>query len=367
MLSFTGFRKCVIESIENAWDYLEFMLIEDVSLPVVKQGQMDSWSNIKRGFDSAKDPNTRKQLGKAGRKMRSELLGAEGSNPKLAKEAENVPTYLTKGLSLSPADESGRVNFCACASPECRQACLNKTGRGTWPEIQKSRVKKTDFLVDNPGHFVSMLHDELSAHARGAIKKGKRAAARLNIVSDIPWEKIHPEIFTDHPDVKFYDYTKIAARVLKPDGSKQKLPDNYHLTLSSTGVHEKSNWDHVRQHLNNGGVSAMVFAVPAGRNGNPGGPLPTHVHDEETGKRYRVIDGDLHDHRHLDHVYNAAHPSEGLIAGLRIKGGKKNLERAGDFAVRVPTGSSVVSVPSMKRKPEYFTPELAKKRSERPF
>lgn len=326
--------------------YLDF-LIENVSLPQMNPQQV-SWGSVKQGFDQAKDPATRKKLAKEGRKKRkSKLLGQEGSNPKLAKESESVPEYATKGLSLTPSDESGRINTCSCATKECRAACLNKAGRGAMTFTQKARLGKTDFMLDHPHHFMSMLHDEITAHEKSASKKGKKAAVRLNVVSDIPYEKLHPEIFHEHPNTQFYDYTKIAGRVLNPDGTKKDLPKNYHVTLSSTGIHKGSNWKHVRQHLDNGGVAAMVFAVPAARGKKKGGDLPTHVHDEKTGKRYRVIDGDIHDHRHLDHIYNDAQPGEGLIAGLRIKGGKKMLEKAGDFAVKVPSGQTHVTVPNI--------------------
>lgn len=327
--------------------YLDF-LYEAVSLDVLKPQQQVKWGDVKAGFDKVKDPAQRKVIAKEGRKIRkAKLLGQEGSNPKLAKESENVPEYATKGLSLSPSDESGRINTCSCATKECRAACLNKAGRGAMNFTQKARLNKTNFMLDNPHHFMGMLHDEIDAHERSATKKGKRAAVRLNVVSDIPHEKLHPEIFDQHPNTQFYDYTKIHGRIINPDGSKKELPKNYHLTLSSTGIHKESNWKHVRQHLDNGGVSAMVFAVPAGRGKKKGGDLPTHVHDEKTGKRYRVIDGDLHDHRHLDHVYNDSQPGEGLIAGLRIKGGKKMLEKAGDFAVKVKPGETHVTVPNI--------------------
>jgi hypothetical protein len=134
---------------------------------------------------------------------------------------------------------------------------------------------------------------------------------------------------------------------MNPDGSPRQLPKNYHVTLSSTGIHKESNWKHVRNHLDNGGVAAMVFAIPASRGKKKGGDLPTLVHDEKTGKTYRVIDGDIHDHRHLDHVYNDAKPGEGLIAGLRIKGGKKMLEKAGNFADKVQPDQTHVSVPNI--------------------
>lgn len=328
--------------------YLNFLL-EDVSLDVIQPGAKQvGWGDVKKGFDQVKDPKQRKTVAKEARKSRkTKLLGQEGSNPKLAKESENVPEFATKGLSLSPSDESGRINTCSCATKECRAACLNKAGRGAMSSVQKARLAKTNFMLDNPHHFMGMLHDEIDAHEKSATKKGKRAAVRLNVVSDIPYEKLHPEVFEQHPNVQFYDYTKIHGRLMNPDGSPKQLPKNYHVTLSSTGVHKESNWKHVRQHLDNGGVAAMVFAVPAGRGKKKGGDLPTHVHDEKTGKRYRVIDGDLHDHRHLDHIYNEAKPGEGLIAGLRIKGGKKMLEKAGDFAVKVDPNQPHVSVPNI--------------------
>ena len=364
------FRNFIVESEENKLflederfgDYLVYLseahlsLLSEaqLSLNVINphgNNQQVSWGSVKQGFDQASNRQQRRNLAREARKIRPQkLLGAEGSNPKLAKEGENVPEYATKGLSLTPSDESGRINTCSCATEECRAACLNKAGRGAMTFTQKARLARTNFMLDHPHHFMSMLHDEIDTHEKSATKKGKKAAVRLNIVSDIPWEKLHPEVFSQHPNTQFYDYTKIAGRVLNPDGSKKQLPSNYHLTFSSTGIHDHGNWDDARKHLDNGGVVAMVFKVPAARGGKKGGDLPTHVVDQKTGKKYRVIDGDLHDHRHLDHVYNDASPDEGLIAGLRIKGGRKMAEKAGDFAVSTTPGQDHVVVPDIQRK-----------------
>jgi hypothetical protein len=88
----------------------------------------------------------------------------------------------------------------------------------------------------------------------------------------------------------------------------------------------------------------MVFAARGGRKGREGDLLPSHVTDEATGKKYRVIDADTHDHRHLDKKYNDIPENEGIIAGLRIKGGMPMLKKAGNFAVKMPdfNGSPVV-------------------------
>ena len=352
-----------INEIYQFAEYVDFLTEQTISLPqyAAEKPQTVSWGTVKAGLDKVKgmvwkapgaEKTARQQTGLKQRR----LFGAEGSNPKLAKESETIPEYKTIGLSLSPSTESGRVNTCSCATEACRAACLNKAGRGAMSSVQKARLERTNMLLDKPEHFMTIVHNEIDAHERSAAKQGKKAAVRLNVVSDIPHEKLHPEVFSDHPNVQFYDYTKIAGRVLNPDGSKKQLPPNYHLTLSSTGIEgADSNWHHARQHLDNGGTVAMVFAARTGRKGKPGDPLPSHVIDEKTGKKYRVIDADTHDHRHLDKKYHGIPEEEGLIAGLRIKGGMPMLKKAGDFAVKMPDfkGSPVVvpaSHPANKQK-----------------
>ena len=254
------------------------------------------------------------------------LLGNEASNPKLAKSGEAIPEYVTKGLSLAPADMSG-IEVCPSATPECRTSCLGKSaGRTPMSNVKSPRINKTRFMNASSTHFYAMLDKEISNGKRTAARNGQKLAVRLNVLSDIPHEQLAPQLFQKHHDVQFYDYTKIKGRPFH-----KNMPSNYHLTLSSTGVnHDTSNWDAVKKHLDRGGVSAMVFRV-TGKNAE----LPTHVHDESTGKTYPVVDGDIHDHRHLDHKFNGIPDGTGIIAGLRVKGGKPNLARAGNFAVPV--------------------------------
>jgi hypothetical protein len=201
-----------------------------------------------------------------------------------------------------------------------------------------ARVKRTHKLFDHPEHFYAKLDHEITQAKSAAHKAGQKLAVRLNVASDIPHEHLARGLFDKHKDVHFYDYTKIAGRA-----NHKNKPDNYHLTLSSTGVnHKESNWSHVRKHLDNGGVAAMAFHINAKSQAGKATALPSHVHDEETGKKYRVIDGDEHDHRHLDKEYHGIGKHEGVIAGLKFKGGEGNMEKAGNFAVKHEGGIATV-------------------------
>ena len=200
--------------------------------------------------------------------------------------------------------------------------------------VRDARAKRTRKLFDNPDLFYAKLDHEIENAKKTSARHDQKLAVRLNIASDIPHEHLAPHLFSKHSDVQFYDYTKIAGR-----NGNSKKPSNLHLTLSSTGLnHGESNWKAVRKHLDSGGVAAMAFDVS---NRDKKGKLPTHVHDEETGKIYRVIDGDEHDHRHLDKKMHGIPDNEGVIAGLKFKGGKPNIARAGNFAVHAENGVAV--------------------------
>ena len=268
---------------------------------------------------------------------KNHLLGDEASNPKLAKSGKKIPEYRTKGLSLAPSTMSG-IDVCPAASKECKAACLGASaGRGVMKNVRAGRIAKTHKYFGDPHHFYAKLDHEITNAKETAHRNGQKLAVRLNVLSDIPHEHLAPGLFKKHHDVQFYDYTKIAGRA-----HHKNLPSNYHLTLSSTGInHPDSNWSKVRKHLDNGGVAAMAFNIPS-RGKASEAKLPSHVHDEETGKRYRVVDGDEHDHRHLDKTIHDIPHHEGVIAGLKFKGGGPNIERAGNFAVPVHHGGDVV-------------------------
>jgi hypothetical protein len=161
----------------------------------------------------------------------------------------------------------------------------------------------------------------IAAACRTAKRKRIKLAIRPNGSSDIAYEGLRVmvseafaaelsaisghtvtagahTIFSAFPRVQMLDYTKSARRF------ERTLPSNYHLTFSRS----ESNESDALRLLASGRNVAVVFAK-----------LP------KTWNGYRVINGDLHDLRHLD--------PRGVVVGLTPKGNKAKRDQSG-FVVR---------------------------------
>ena len=204
--------------------------------------------------------------------------------------------WITYGLHLAPFNLSG-FNVCNNASKGCAAACLNTAGRGAMSNVQKSRIEKTKRFFQDKELFVWTLAKEIQACLKSAERKNMKACFRLNLTSDLPWEKI--KVLSDgkklslmemFPDVQFYDYTKSFKRAKAwADG---EMPANYHITFSRSECND-SLVDIIKDL---GGNVAAVFR----------GSLPA------TWKGKKVINGDDTDLRFLD--------EKNVIVGLVEKG-----------------------------------------------
>ncbi len=146
-----------------------------------------------------------------------------GSNAKMAKSAEEVK-YKTTGVSLSPDLESG-VEMCA-GSGQCGSVCLAEHGKYVGAKHQRLRIKKTLYLRLFPDHFIHKLKNELLCHYFCAKSETLNAAVRLNVLSDVCWERVPEIMATTRTGLRLYDYTKLPWSVRQP------RPDGYHLTYS---------------------------------------------------------------------------------------------------------------------------------------
>lgn len=224
----------------------------------------------------------------------ADLLTPPDGNRKLAKS--EAPTY---GLTLAAADMSG-VNVCSWSTPDCRSACvLTTAGNARYPSVARARIVRTLFLADHADAFVTILRDELLR----AVKRHGSIVARLNVASDIRWERIAPDIFAT-PGIRYYDYTKA------PVTQRTDTP-NYRLTYSvSERPQSTTNALAALQALAN---AAVVFErTPEG--------LP------ETWNGFPVIDGDASDDRTRD--------PRGTVVGLLAKGAARGTAGSADGFVK---------------------------------
>jgi hypothetical protein len=206
--------------------------------------------------------------------------------------------WKTFGLSLAPHTISGK-NLCPHASEGCALACLNTAGMGIFSNVQKARLEKTKYLLENRAEFLAQLKKEIANKK----KRIEKLAVRLNVLSDLPWHNLIDMAQT--PDVHYYDYSPNISRMIQYLNGE--LPANYHLTFSR----KENNQAKCELVLSMGGNVAVVFdKLPTTYMGKP------------------VVDGDETDLRFLD--------PKGVIVGLKAKGKGKKDESG--FVVRLNEG-----------------------------
>ena len=250
--------------------------------------------------------------------MPSNLRSVE-EDPKT--EKGTASGYLTGILYLAPGSLAGVGNLCPHASAGCLAACLFTAGRaGIFESVNAARIMRTRFLHDNRAGFIAALKGEIAALIRKAKRRGLRPVVRLNGTSDLPWEKLAPELFTDFPGVRFYDYTKSIRRAIAY--AKGELPKGYHLTFSLAENNAAAAGIALAAGVN---VAAVADGIKAGqRFALPGmtEPRPT-------------FSADRHDLRFLD---RKGRDGKGRIGILKAKG-KARADLSG-FVIRATAAAA---------------------------
>lgn len=244
------------------------------------------------------------------------------SNPKL--EKSNKYEVLTKGLAFAPSFIS-EYNTCNFASLGCGLGCLNFAGHGQEHmlcngkhNVLIARIVRTILYYEYRQQFLKQLHKEIKTFFNYVnnqnIKNNTQliCGIRLNVLSDILWEKIDITLFNDNPNITFYDYTK------NPNRNVSHIP-NYSLTFSRNEMNDL----YCEQAFNNNMNVAIVFDIKKGYT------IP------KTFRNKNVLDGDLHDARFLD---NNNH-----YVGLRKKGNK--IDNTG-FVININTFFNPVKMAS---------------------
>ena len=250
-------------------------------------------------------------------KMPSYLLGVERDAKTIKGTAGG---YLTGILYLAPGQLAGVGNLCPHASAGCLAACLFTAGHARFENVNRGRVMRTRFLHDNRVGFLAMLRGEIAALVRKAKARGLRPVVRLNGTSDLPWETLAPELFTDFPTVRFYDYAKSLRRVLAY--AKGEMPRNYHLTFSLSETNAAAAGIALAAGVN---VAAVADGVTIGKRF----ALPGMTEPRPT------FSADRHDLRFLD---RKAADGRGRIGILKAKG-KARGDQSG-FVIRATAAAA---------------------------
>ena len=228
-------------------------------------------------------------------------------NPKAAKAKDYG--YLNAIHYMAPHKLAGVGNLCGDASPGCIDLCLGQHSGAAiyYPSVIQSRIVKAQRFMKNRAYYMKDMSKAIAAARRKADASGLKLCVRPNGSTDLAWEGLKGadglSLVAAFPDTQFTDYTKSFKRALAH--AQGKLPANYHLTFS----HSETNAAQCLTILAAGGNVAVVFA-----NGLP-----------ETWNGFPVINGDLHDLRHLD--------PKGVVVGLSPKGNRAKRDRSG-FVVR---------------------------------
>jgi hypothetical protein len=210
------------------------------------------------------------------------LLDTTGGNTKLAKNNRDVKIRVA-GLSLFPNDTLCPMRHAAgCAKP-----CLVSAGRGIMSNVVSGRQAKTNFFLSDRAGFIEQLKRELANFERVCQKTGVIPYVRLNVLSDIQWDlPAYGEIPQSFPNIRFYDYTKIAKRL-------GNTPANYQLMFSYSRATDYQKQVDIALQTNV--PISVVFH----------GPMPNQFMGRP------VINGDNSDIENLKHA--------GAIIGLKYK------------------------------------------------
>jgi hypothetical protein len=271
---------------------------------------------------------------RANGKLEKAARAGEGGGPISLPDGRGVETI---GLALMPDFKEGQFRVCGNADV-CRDTCLGKKSgqyqfdptqtQTEFPttkqqeEASKRRprmasLRRTHALMRDPESFAVYLHELIGQEKENAARRGNHLGVRLNVLSDLHPSVMAP-IIKANPDVTFYDYTKMNYDPIAP---------NHHYTYSSTGLTQPDrgvnnpfqNWHKMRARLDRGDNVAMPFAHKSWE------AFPKMMHDEETGRHYRVVSGDEHDFRPLD---LQPHGKAGVIVALRNLAGDLGFEKA---------------------------------------
>ena len=217
-----------------------------------------------------------------------------GSSLKVEKGKDKFDTYI---MYLQPADKVASKTLCVGAvAAGCKKPCLISSGQLGMSTGQMAATKRTILLTLRNAESLAAIGLEIDKAERKALKTGIPALFRLNGTSDIDFGNF----IASKPESRFYDYTKVLARV-----RKNTLP-NYDLTFSGSMFSTQS-----KSALSKAIAARFRIAVAFNTKG---------LKDDALAMPVGLVSFDTTDLRHLD----------GKVIGTLTRKGSNKSERATD-------------------------------------
>jgi len=224
------------------------------------------------------------------------------------------------GLAMAPWKFAGGGNLCAMASAGCIDACNGLwAGMNVTLSTRLALIGRARLYLEFRQLFLEKLREELRNFENLCLRTGRIPAVRLNVSTDIPWEKVAPGIFAEFRRIRFYDYSAYAADV------RRTLPANYQLCHSWK---EHTTFAYVESVISAGRNIVVPFDSAYAPSRKLFGALPETVvfRCKDTGREIvvSVVNGDKHDFRLSEN------DGRGVCIGLHGKSGRSKVNAAVD-------------------------------------
>lgn len=256
------------------------------------------------------------------------------ANSKLRKLPGRAGRYRAIGLAMAPANYSGR-ELCAWRTEGCTVACNGFwSGMNVTISTRLALIGRAILWHNYRELFAEKLFGELHNFEKLCNRTGVIPAVRLNVSTDIVWERLMPEIFGEFSATEFYDYTKALPK------HRPTLPGNYTLCHS---FNERTTTADVESIIRAGRNVVVAFDSAYAPQRKLWGALPENVRfTDDAGRDFTlpVINADRHDIR-LPVV-----DGRGVVQGLHGKSGRQRVENsiASGFMLHHPEGAKLRSV-----------------------
>lgn len=256
------------------------------------------------------------------------------ANSKLRKLPGKAGRYRAIGLAMAPANYSGR-ELCVWRTEGCTIACNGFwSGMNVTISTRLALIGRALLWNNFRELFAEKLFRELHNFQKLCDRTNVVPAVRLNVSTDIVWERLLPEIFAEFRRTSFYDYTKALPK------HRPILPANYTLCHS---FNERTTTADVESIISAGRNVVVAFDSAYRPQKKLWGALPETVRfSDDAGRDFTlpVVNADRHD------IRLPAIDGRGVVQGLHGKSGRARVDAsiASGFMLHHPEGAKLRSV-----------------------